>query len=191
MVSAKKKLFDQLSTIRRLSPEALHELEVRLVFQRLPEGTHLLRAGETEERIYYIARGLVRGYCHAEEKEVTTWLAEEGYYVFSSSGFLLNKPSNESIEVLDRAELFYITRQDLDYLHRRFHEFNHLSRQILQHHIIIQEERLRLLRQSKAEKRVEQFREQFPELWKRVQNQYIASYLRIDPATLSRLLRKR
>lgn len=151
----------------------------------------MLRAGETGERLYYIARGLVRGYGYEDEKEITTWLAEEGYFVFSSSGFLLNKPSDESIEVLERTELLSITRQDLAHLHRHFQEFNHISRQLLQHHILIQEDRLRLLRQTKAEKRVEQFRSQFPELWKRVQNQYIASYLRIDPATLSRLLRKR
>ena len=191
MVSAKKKLYDQLSAIRRLSPEALQELDVRLVFQRLPEGTHLLRAGETGERLYYIARGLVRGYRYDEEKEVTTWMAIEGDFVFSSSSLLLKKRCAESIEILECAELFYVTRQDLDYLNKHFQEVNHISRLILQHYVLIQEDRLSLLRHSKAEKRVEQFREQFPELWKRVQNQYIASYLRIDPATLSRLLRKR
>lgn len=191
MISAKKKLIEQLSAIKRLSPEVLHELELRLVFQRLPKGAHLLQAGETGERLYYIARGLVRGYSYDEEKEITTWLTVEGNFVFSSSSLLLKKQSAESIELLESAELFYITRQYLDYLNNRFQEINHISRLILQHYVLIQENRLSLLRQVRAEKRLEQFRKQFPELWKRVQNQHIASFLGINPATLSRLLQKR
>ncbi|MFC5409551.1 Crp/Fnr family transcriptional regulator [Larkinella bovis] len=191
MIAAKKKLFDQLSSIRSLSTEVLQELEVRIVFQRLPKGAHLLQAGETGDRLYYIARGLVRGYCVEEAKEITTWLAVEGEFAFSGSSFLREKRSNESIELLEYTELFYITRQDLHYLHKHFPKINYISQCILQQHFLLQEERLYLLRQMKAEKRLEQFRQQFPDLWKRVQNQHIASYLGINPATLSRLLRKK
>lgn len=190
MVTAKNKLFDQLSTIRFLSPEVRYELELRLVFQRLLAGSHLLQAGETGDRLYYLAQGLVRGYCYDEEKKITTWMAVEGDFVFSSSGFLTKKTSAESIELLECAELVYITRHDLDHLYKHFPEINYISQRILQQHLLIQEDRLSLLRQMKAKKRLEQFRQQFPDLWRRVQNQHIASFLGIDPATLSRLLRK-
>ncbi|MGA0559913.1 Crp/Fnr family transcriptional regulator [Larkinella sp. VNQ87] len=187
----KQQLFNQLSSHGPLSVEAWQALAGRLVFQRLPAGVELFRPGDTHDYLYYIVSGLARGYYLDGGKEVTAWLATEGDVVFSRAGFLLRKENGESVELLENAELVCITRQDFDELCHRFPDIIQLGWRLMQRYLLAQENRLRLLRQAKAENRLEYFRQQHPEWWNRVQNQHIASFLGIDPATLSRLLRKR
>ncbi|WP_128546105.1 Crp/Fnr family transcriptional regulator [Larkinella soli] len=183
-------LLDQLSAIHPLTPDAVLELNNRILFQKLPAGTKLPAQEERTPRVYFIGCGLVRVYSWKKEKEVTLWLAHENDLAFTTDCLFLKRESLVRIELLEPSEIYSLSVVELEMLYERFPEINAIARVVLQRHLFARENLKGLLRHASAEERVEEFRKSNPELWKRTQNQYIASYLGINPATLSRILKK-
>ena len=100
------------------------------------------------------------------------------------------RPVKENIQVLDDAELFVMTLEDLRDLYNRFPEFNILVRNLLQKYYADAESRAYIARLTKAENKYRYFLEIHPGLVNRVPLKYIASYLGMTLETLSRIRKK-
>jgi DNA-directed RNA polymerase specialized sigma subunit len=102
-----------------------------------------------------------------------------------------NKKSEEYVETLEEVEAYRINISDLKNLMETNLELCNWGR------IIHQNEYRRLHRSHKerlslpAKERYEEFQKQFPEICKKVNLKYIASYLGITLSTLSRLRSKK
>ena len=101
--------------------------------------------------------------------------------------FYYNKLSEEFVETLEEVVAYKISLSDLNRLFQTNIELANLGR------IIHQDEYRRLHRSHKerltlpAKERYEEFKQQFPQIYQRVNLGYIASYLGITLSTLSRL----
>ena len=101
--------------------------------------------------------------------------------------FYYNKLSEEFVETLEEVVAYKISLSDLNRLFQTNIELANWGR------IIHQDEYRRLHRSHKerltlpAKERYEEFKQQFPQIYKRVNLGYIASYLGITLSTLSRL----
>ena len=124
-------------------------------------------------------------------EEYTTSFGSEGGIVFSMDELYYNKKSEEYVETLEEVEAYRINISDLKNLMETNLELCNWGR------IIHQNEYRRLHRSHKerlslpAKERYEEFQKQFPEICKKVNLKYIASYLGITLSTLSRLRSKR
>ena len=98
-----------------------------------------------------------------------------------------NKVSEEFVETLEEVVAYQISLADLLHLFQTNIELANWGR------VIHQNEYRRLHRSHKerltlsAKERFEEFKQQFPEVYQRVQLGYIASYLGITSSTLSRI----
>ena len=123
-------------------------------------------------------------------EEITTSFAGEGSIVFSMDELYYNRISEEYVETLEETEAYRISLDDLRRLFETNIEMANWGR------VIHQNEYRRLHRSHKerltlpAAERYEAFTTQFPEIARRVQLGYIASYLGITQPTLSRLRKK-
>jgi hypothetical protein len=88
--------------------------------------------------------------------------------------------------VLETATVLSMNRQDLEELKQRYNVFEDLECRIMERYIVLYDFRVRVLL-LKAEERLEAYQQLFPDLYQRVPLRYIATYLGIDPATLSRV----
>ena len=153
----------------------------------LPKGFRVLEAGKVETDIYFIRRGLARAFIPVDGEEITTSFSLEGGIVFSMDELYYNKLSEEFVETLEEVEAYRIKLTDLTHLFETNIEWCNWGR------IIHQNEYRRLHRSHKerltlpAKQRYEAFKSQFPEVCRRANLGYIASYLGITPSTLSRL----
>ena len=125
-------------------------------------------------------------------EEYTTSFGAEGCIVFSMDELYYNKKSEEYVETLEEVEAYRINIRDLKNLMETNLELCNWGR------IIHQNEYRRLHRRSHKERlslpakeRYEEFQKQFPEICKKVNLKYIASYLGITLSTLSRLRSKK
>ena len=167
------------STIR-----TLHE-QVEPCF--FPKRYRLVQADGFCHAAYFIERGMTRSFWLVNGEEITTSFSTEGGIVFSMDELYYGKPSEEFVETLEEVEAYRIRLDDLRELFATNIELANWGR------IIHQNEYRRLHRSHKerltlpARERYEAFCRQFPDVCRRAQLGYIASYLGITLPTLSRI----
>jgi CRP-like cAMP-binding protein len=181
-----------LIAIHPLSEAVQFDFLQKLHTTRVSKGKLLLTEGDVCERLWYIKNGLVRGYYiaesdHRNSREVTEWFARENNFFNSTKSFVYQIPSPESIEVLEPTELIYINRSDLYELYARHPEVCNLGRLIAERYWIMYKDKLRDLRFHTAQERIENFLQQSRELFHRVPQKHIASYLGISENYVSKI----
>ena len=177
--------------VHPISEEATKFINENSFPQQVERGTYLLKAGEICKHIYFIRKGVIRGYVKDETKEVTTWITAENEMVSSIRGFSLQEPSLENIQAIERCDLIVATYDSLQYLYENHMELNIVGRKLLEQYYRDAEERAYISRIPNAAKRYRHFLETKSNLANRIPLKYIASYLGMTIETLSRIRSKK
>lgn len=183
----KKAILDSL----RLPENEMEELVNICEHKIMDKGDYFIVAGQIPRKMAFVFKGLFR-YVYSNENgnEFTKSIIAENNFISSYSAMIHNSISHFSVEVLEEAEIL-----EIDYL--RWLEMKEKNSfwsvfllQILEKAFCVKEKRERELLLLDAEKRYEIFVAEFPNLENRVSQQIIASYLGIQPESLSRIRRK-
>ncbi|SMO37241.1 cAMP-binding domain of CRP or a regulatory subunit of cAMP-dependent protein kinases [Chryseobacterium rhizoplanae] len=147
---------------------------------------------EEEEKIpqylYFVVSGFVRLF-HYNDKgdEITTHINCPPGFITSYSNFTSQSKSDENLECITECELLRITKPDLDLLMQQSPVFKDFSFLIFQQSLSYNEQRAKELATLTAEKRYLKLMAQNPEILHNVPMQYIASFLGMNPKSLSRI----
>ena len=180
-------IINKIKTTYPVSDATLEALKAHLTPCRFPKRGRMVEAGAYCHSAYFIEKGITRSFWLVDGEEITTSFAAEGCIVFSMDELYYGKISEEYVEALEEVVAYRIAISDLRRLIETNLELCNWWR------IIHQNEYRRLHRSHKerltlpARERYEAFREQFPEVCRRVNLGYIASYLGVTLSTLSRL----
>jgi len=170
-----------------LTKEEFAMVADRLVIRNFDKKQLLVKAGEVEEYLNFIVRGLARMYFYKNKTEVITNIAREGEIISSSSSFLSGTPSNYYVETLEPSTFLSISRQQLEQAYKESPSIERLGRLMTTHFVLQKEEwELECMRLDTRE-RFLRFVGNNPELLLRVPQKYLASYLNMKPETFSRL----
>lgn len=175
-----------LNSIHPIDDNLQKAIKEVVIYRTLPKGAIILNEGQVTDEVHFIEKGLIRAFYYVGKKEVTSWAANEGRFIWPLPTYLLRRPSRESIQVIEPTTILTIKRQDVEKLKKEYEAFDSLQCQIMERYIILYDLRIQILL-LKAEERIEAYQRLFPELYQRIPLRYIASYLGIDPATLSRI----
>lgn len=152
---------------------------------------YFIRAGETPIKIAYVFKGLFRYvYINDNGDEFTKAILSENNFISSYSAMVLSKPSYFSIEALENSQLLEITWSDFNQLKENDIFWVKFLMKFLEKGYFTKEKRERDLLLLDAETRYKNFLTEFPGMEQRVKQGIIASYLGIQPETLSRIRRK-
>ena len=154
------------------------------------KGELLLEAGQVCQHIYFIKKGVVRGFIREGKREITTWITAEGEMVSSILRFEEKGSAIENMQAIEDSEMLAMTLADLQDLYEQFPEFNIVSRKLLQQYYSDAETRAFIARLTNAETKYKQFLARYSHLGNRIPLTYIASFLGITLETLSRVRRK-
>ena len=182
-----KNIIESIRKQYPVSDATIQELVSYLTLCNFPKKHELIKKGVRCKYVYFIEKGIVKSYWIVNGEEHITSFSTEGCLVFSMDELYYNKESEEFAETLEEVEAYRINVADLNRLMETNLELCNWGR------IIHQNEYRRLHRSHKerlslpAKERYEEFMKQFPEVCKRVNLKYIASYLGITLSTLSRL----
>lgn len=183
-----------LAHLRAIAPLSAN-LEVALTHslkrEVLPRKTQLLLPGDVSDRLYFIEKGVARGYYLHDDRDVTSWFMREGDFVISIVSFITRQPSEEAIELLEDSVLWSIRYRPLQRLYADFPEFNAIGRVLTEAYYVRSERRAHALRWHSAGQRYQALHDEFPEIFNRVPLRHIASHLGISAETLSRLRAKK
>lgn len=183
-------LFAYLNSFHSISPDSAKYVSRKIVERRLKKGELLQKSGTICPCIYFVEKGILRGYIVDNNKKVTTWITSENQLVSSIRSLLLQVPTPENIEALEDCVLFGFDIADLQHLYDNYPEWNALGRKIAEYYYAFAEDRAFICRLSNATERYNYFMTNNGHLINRIPQMYIASYLGMTVENLSRI-RKR
>jgi len=157
----------------------------------VPKGFFYLKEGQVCIQIGYLYKGCIRSFTiDSKGGEHILHFAFEDWFIGDLESLYTGNPSAVNIQALEDCELLCITKADMDKLEVLLPKFKqwHLDKQRRSHHASIK--RLAEVKSLTPEERYINLLEKHPQTIQRVPLQYIASYLDIEPQSLSRL-RKR
>lgn len=183
-------LAEVMNYFHPVSAEAVAYLKKHVTTCSFKRGKLLLKAGEVCGHVYFIKKGVVRGFIREGLREITTWITAEGEMVTSISALDKQEPSIENMQALEDCELLAISFADLQGLYDRYPESNITVRKLLQQYYRDAEGRAFIARLTNAENKYKLFLNRYEHLANRIPLKYIASFLGITLETLSRVRKK-
>lgn len=145
-------------------------------------------AGQVDQKLYWIKEGCIRVYIYNEEQEKTIRFGYSNNIITSLDSFITGEPSSFHMAALRKTSVVSATKAkfqewlgDLPNRTETWHRFMEL---LIQQQL---EREIDLLTDSPSE-RLSRVLERSPNLFQEVPNKYIASYLRMTPETLSRIM---
>lgn len=182
---------DFFNMVHPIPEEAFTAIDRETFPVNIKKGKFIIKPGSSNDHLYFIVKGVVRGYIVEESKEITTWINEEQEVIGTIRNFGMSAPSEEYLQAIETCLLIAIPYKLIDYLYETFPASNIIGRKLLEESYRGAEERAYISRIPSAEKRYKRFIETRPNLANRVPLKYVASYLGMTLETLSRIRNKR
>lgn len=175
-----------LNTIRDLDDSLTGRLTKYLKLRRVGKNEYLLKAGELASDIYFIATGLV-GVCYKDRHEtIFTSFRTVGDVIISDKHFFGEWKSEESILALQNSFVYSLSYRACKDICKDFPAFNYHIRILVQRDMRFMEERLKAV-QIGVWWRYQRFANVHPEIFRKVPNKYLASYLNTSIRNLQRI----
>lgn len=183
-------LIQVLNTYHPISKSIASYFQKNIAHLNVSRGERILTAGNICEHIYFIRKGVLRGFMIDKQRDITLWMSAENELVSSIDSLDTHIPAMENIEAIEDCSLLVMTNTQLQRLYELHPEFNIVGRKLLQHYYRDSENRSFIARLSTAEQKYALFLKQYNHLANRVLIKYIASFLGVTLETLSRVRSK-
>lgn len=155
----------------------------------LKRGDFIIRPGKIEKYIYWVKSGALRAFLIKDEEEFTIRFGYTDSIITAIPSYFSQLPTELYIQAIRKSELLRCSKQQFDQFINSDLELLRKYQTILEELInSFYEREIDLLTQSPKE-RIGRLRARSPQVFQEIPHKYIASYLRMSPETLSRLLK--
>lgn len=159
--------------------------------QDIKKNEILLNIGEKCNKLYFVAKGLLRTFhLNKNGSEFTRLVVPEGKFCTILISFQEKISSPATIQALENGLLFSISLDNFQEFISRSTNAKNVYTKILEDYQNFQISRLEFLTTLTPQEKVEQFLAENLELEKRISDRVISSYLQITPETYSRCKKK-
>jgi CRP-like cAMP-binding protein len=177
--------------------ELVDKLQHLFTKTSVEKGTILLRPDEQVTTAWHIHKGILRAYYELEERkrtwkegdknnirEVTPWLVPAPGFLTDIPSFLHQQPSTLFVEALEDCELYCLTFENYKKIYR---ELPDLAESMFERSVIMADSRVKMMNLRDGKARLTLLEDLYPGIANRVSVNIIASYINVDPSTLSRM----
>lgn len=171
-------------------PEEVAKKAINMFTKKtIARGDIVVHVGDMQKEIYFVTSGLLRSYyIDINGNDITRFFADEGS-LFCIETLIDNKPSKRCIEALEDCTIATVQCKDLKNLIDDDLYCMKAYTKILERSLEYKIERESSFLLKSATERYLDFKRRYPELEKRINQVYIASYIGITPVSLSRIRR--
>ncbi len=183
-----EKLLNEIGEIYSpLSVECQQEFIANSHIVSFNRGETVVHEGLYSDKAYLIVKGCSRAYYLKDGKDISDWFAFENEFMASIVSFFRAEPSPHYIEFVEDSIVIEFTKDTLDTLSDKYHDFEKLISKVVTITMLGLRERLSSILFNKAEDRYSQLIGIRPDITNRIPLTHIASYLGITLETLSRI----
>lgn len=173
-----------------LSDEEFYLKLSKLKQKSFKKNEYLLAKGEVCSEYFFLTKGATK---YIEEKETQEFIIDfnfEGEWCGDYYSFITQKPSHLSVKAIEDVEVFSLSFQDKNDLHKLNINYERLEINMVRAAYFLALQRLVQFKNNTPEENYLQLLHQRPFIFKRVKIHDIATYLGITPPSLSRIRRK-
>jgi CRP-like cAMP-binding protein len=175
----------------------LTEEEIKLTMssyvpQNIKANDFFLKEGEVCNYIGFVTKGLLRSYFYDDyANEITTDFFPEGTLIIAFDSFNNRVPSKEYIKTIEDSELMVVRYERQKELYQLVPAWNQICKDLADVKSREMLDRASSFQILSAAERYQKFCNENPQLLQRVNLGFIASYIGVDNATLSRIRKKK
>lgn len=155
----------------------------------LKRNEFLVQKNTVHTHLYFVEEGSLRVFIEDKIEEHTIRFGYRGSLIAALDSFLTEKPTSFYIQAIKKCTLRVISKEDyLNFINSK-EIYKERWNNLLQDFVYQQIEREIDLITYSPQKRFERVFKRSPQLFQEIPQKYIASYLRMTPETLSRILK--
>ncbi|MDX1908908.1 MAG: Crp/Fnr family transcriptional regulator [Bacteroidia bacterium] len=205
-LTQRRKRSDALAAIKKMNLEPLNsyfsshlsldarEIEIlKTVFteKKIRRRQYLLQEGDVCQCNTFVVEGCFRMYMvDGQGKEHNLQFAIENWWILDMESFYFGNSSKLNIEAMEHSTVYQIKKEDQFRLFVDYPKFNRIFRVLSENALIASQRRVLQNISSTAEERYVDFVERYPQLFNRISNVQIASYIGVTPEFLSSIRKK-
>lgn len=159
-----------------------------IFLQKKSKGEFLLKEGEVSDKMYYFETGLVKVFSIQKEQEVVAWFAKEGDFLTLVNSFVYNTPSHESIEILEDITYYAIPKNLYFQLMGFSTQITLFTMFEMLNAVCEFQTQTIILRTLKSKEKYQYFVDNYPDLFKRINQKDLASFIGLEETYLSKLI---
>ncbi|WP_452229448.1 Crp/Fnr family transcriptional regulator [Lacinutrix sp. MEBiC02404] len=182
-----KSLLHYIQSQFSITEEEISLLEKCFITEAVSAQTKLLQAGQVERYVYFLSSGIVKGYQNIDGKLVIQHLVSQQDFFTSLDSFMSATPTLDYYETITDCKLVKISKTDYDLLIANTSFWSDFIKLVTNEHLSCKLERVKDFQILSAKERYLKFLKEKPELALQVSVDNIASFLGIEPQSLSRI----
>lgn len=188
MSNLKARFFFHLTTLFPITADEFNSAFVYFKEQRLKKGEYFVEHGKVCKQVAYIDSGLLKSfYTDTKGQSTPTCFCTAGSFTSSYRSFVLESPSDISIEALEDTVLLVISKEDLTRLYESGATWLNISRLSTEKELLQTEQYVASLNNDTAKEKYLRLVQQQPEVLQKASVSDIASYLGVTRRTLTRI----
>lgn len=182
------KLHNVISNYINLYPEDFEIIKCYFNYISVEKGVTLIETGKHTEKVFFILSGYLKYSKETDSGEdLIIHLYSPDNFAISLNSFFLGVKSEEALQTITQCELLHISKTDLEELYSIDHKWNILVRKLLESALIEKEERIIDQLSLTAQDKYAKLLQKHPDIILNVPVKYIASFIGIQPESLSRI----
>ena len=151
---------------------------------------NIFTQGKISDRIYFIGKGCVRLFYNVKGIEKTAFFYTERQFICAGESYTFNIPAIENYQAVEQTEIYEFTKSKIKSLLIKVPKMEIIARIATENELITCQKVIASFVTKSAEERYQDLLNKQGELFQRVPQQYIASFLGISPETLSRIKKR-
>ncbi len=186
-----KESFDLVNSFHPISESIFKEIYEFSELKRFKPNKKIIDLGDTPQKIYLIANGILRSYVILDNgKEITQTIFVSKMFFTSFKALVKKEPSESVYETVTECDIFEIDHSLLSKVYKKNLEMMTAYNKYLEFLIYKESDRYIDIISSNAKERYLALRNRIPEIDNIMAQYHIASYLGISPVQLSRIRAK-
>jgi CRP-like cAMP-binding protein len=183
-------LIQYFSTFAILSPDEKEAILASMVTKNFTKGEMIVKEGQYNKDSFFILEGSVRQFKIVDGEEITTHFYKKEQWIISLTSFTNNATAPESLVCIEDTSIVVGNEQKGQELFKQFPRFETISRAVMETVFSAQQQWISSYLTESPELRYLKLIETHPDIFQKMPQYHIASYIGVKPESLSRI-RKR
>lgn len=184
------RLINYFLKITNLTADETKVLAESMVVKNFNRNEYLVKEGQFTNDTYFILDGCVRQFKTLDGNDITTNFYTEEQWIISLENFESKNASKYNLVCVEATTVVVGNEQKAQELFKQFPRFETTSRQIMETVFMEQQNLMTSYITDKPEQRYLKLLETRPDIFQRVPQYDIASYIGVKPESLSRIRKK-
>jgi CRP-like cAMP-binding protein len=185
-----RKLIENIKAYVSLNSNEIGHLEESIEKKTYNKNDIIFTEGKIADKIYFVNKGCVRLFYNVDGNDKTAFFYTEGQFICAGESYTLNIPAVENYQAVEQTDIYVFSKSKIEILLSKVPEMEVIARIATENELITCQKVIASFVTKSAEERYLDLLNTKGELFLRVPQQYIASFLGVSPETLSRIKKR-